>query len=152
MSTWEIVAVVLGCLIAVGIIVGLCVYFLVIKKKKQNKNVAQDTTKPTEEQPKEEPKQPEIIQLTAVKLLEGKSVFGFETQEELEARLSSLTKEEFMALEVVDFPFDTDDWDAIAGDSHKIETRNKYEMGMWFACDADKILIEEKASVIRREF
>lgn len=152
MSTWEIVAIVLGCLIAVGIIVGLCVYFLVIKKKKQNKNKAQVVQSPAQEEPKEEPKQPEIIQLTAVKLLEGSSLFGFETQEELEKRLAPLSKEEFMALEVVDFPFDTDDWDAIAGDSHKIETRNKYEMGMWFACDADKILIEEKASVIRKEF
>lgn len=150
MSTWEIVAVVLGCLIAVGIIVGLCVYFLVVKKKKQHKDEAVNTVSPDQEQ--EEAPQPEVIQLTAVKLLEGSSAFGFETQEELEKRLASLTKEEFLALEVVDFPFDTDDWDAIAGDSYKIETRNKYEMGMWFACDSDKILIEEKASVIRRTF
>lgn len=149
MSTWEIVAVVLGCLIAVGIIVGLCVYFLVVKKKKQNKNEAVNSVSPDQEQ---EAPQPEVIQLTAVKLLAGSSVFGFETQEELETRLASLSKEEFLDLEVVDFPFDTDDWDAIAGDSYKIETRNKYEMGMWFACDSDKILIEEKASVIRRTF
>lgn len=144
MNGWIIASIVLGCLVVVGLIVFLLVYFLWYKKK-QRKQV--QTTPVTPSAPNKV-----VVQLTAVKLLKGSNIVGYETAEELSARLNKLSKADFLALDVIDFPLSKDDWDLLAGDGEKILKRNTYEMGMWFAYDSDRQIVEDKASIIRREF
>lgn len=143
METWKIVLIVLGCLILLAGIIAAIIVPIIIKKNKSKKQVKEEV------QP--EVKQPEVIQLKAVKLQSGSGMFGFESPEEIRKRLSTLTKEEFLALEIDDYPYNQEQWNALEGKPEEIYARNEYELGIFFAYNYRKEL-KSNGDVLRREF
>lgn len=139
METWKIVLISLGVILVVAGIIAAIVVPLVLKKKK-NKQQEQPVVN-----------QPETIQLKAVKLEQGSGIFGYETREELKERLSKLSKEEFKALEIDDYPFNIEQWNSLEGQPKAIKERNKYEMGIYFAYDYNRVL-KEDADILKRTF
>lgn len=128
MATWKIVLISIAVVLVVAAIIAVTVILVLKKKKKQS------VSTPAVKQ------EPEIIQLYAVKLLSGSGVFGYETEEELQARLSKLSKDEFKALDIVEYPYDENQWNSLEGKPEAIKDRNKYEMGIFFAYDYKKNL------------
>ena len=171
METWQIVLIVIAVLVVIGLIIGLSIYFVKKNKKSNSTDTVEDNVESKDEsttdkedkdptpdpEPTPEPEQPEIevvpevIQLTAVKLLKGSSVVGYETNEELKKRLSTLTKDEFLALNIDEKPYTLEQWDALAGDEKAIQERNAYEMSIYFAYDYEGNL-KSDADIIKREF
>lgn len=152
MSNGAIIGISVAVVIVVALIAFLCWYFLVKKKKQPSKPIESIPATPlTPATPVEE-----TIQLTAVGLLDGSSLFGYETEEELKARLDKLSKEEFKALNVEDYPLDKEGWNKLAQDAGEnagavVEARNKFEMSTFFAYDHEKNL-KPNANIICRTF
>lgn len=141
MSTWAIVLIVIACILVLAGL-GVLIWWLVKRSKKKK-----SSTKPTINH---DGSKPVRVQLTAVALKKGKGITGYETEEELQARLSKLTRDEFEQLEVIDFPYGHTEWEALGNDADKILKRNNYEISMYFAYDVNKKLIED--NIIVREF
>lgn len=93
------------------------------------------------------------VQLVAVKRLKGSSkLTGLETDSEVKKRLSKLTKEEFISLNIESYPWTKEEWHDERLSPKDIEERNDYEQEMIFAYDGNKQLNETKAKFIRRKF
>ena len=145
METWKIVLISIAViLVVIGIICAIVIPIVLKKKKAKKETVVSDNT--IETAPDKE-----VIQLQAVKLLAGSGKFGFETNEELRERVSKLSKEAFLALEIKDYPYNMEQWNALEGKPEEIYARNEYEMGIYFAYDYNKKL-KSNADIINREF
>lgn len=142
MATWKIVLISIAVVLVVAAIIAITV-ILVLKNKKKKKN--QPVSKPTDK------KEPVTIQLHAVKLLKGTGTFGYETEEELKTRLSKLSKKEFEALNIIEFPYNEEQWNTLQDRPEDIEKRNAYEMGIFFAYDY-KAKLKPNADIICRTF
>lgn len=142
MPTWAIVLIVIACILVLAGL-GVLIWWLVKRSKKKKSS----SSKPTINH---DGSKPVRVQLTAVALKKGKGITGYETEEELQARLYKLTRDEFEQLEVIDFPYGHTEWEALGNDADKILKRNNYEIGMYFAYDVNKKLIED--NIIVREF
>lgn len=125
------------------IVVGVICYFSFKKSKKLKPNYV------------EEDKGEEIIekiQLTAVVRLEGSSPINHkETDEEVLARLSAVSKDDFLALNVDEKPWSMKDWDS-AESYEQIEARSQHELGMLYAYNHDGSVNETRAAILYREF
>lgn len=139
METWKIVLISIAVVVVViGII--LAIVIPIVLKKKKNKATQQPSVAKSE-----------TIQLKAVKLEQGSGLFGYETKEELKERLSKLSKEEFKALEIDDYPFNVEQWNSLEGQPEAIKERNAYEMGIYFAYNYKREL-KEDADILKRTF
>lgn len=141
MSTGAIVGIVVGCLVAIGIIVGVTMYF--IRKKKGNGS--------SDDVQVEQPSQPsEVIQLCSVEREAGSNEHGFETDQEVQSRLAKLSKEEFMKKDTKEYPWPESKFVEVG--EEKAAARRVYEQRMVFAYNVDESLNGEKAAFIRRSF
>ena len=133
METWKIVLISIAVVLVVAAIIAAIVVPIVLKKKKakQANNVEVKENIPEPEK--------EIIQLKAVKLQSGSGMFGFES------------KEEFLALNIEEYPWNQEQWDALEGKPEEIHARNSYEIGIFFAYNYRKEL-KEDGTILRREF
>ena len=145
METWKIVLISIAVVLVVAAIIAAIVVPIVLKKKKakQTNNVEVKENIPEPEK--------EIIQLKAVKLQNGSGMFGVEYKEELKERLSKFSKEEFLALNIEEYPWNQEQWDALEGKPEEIHARNSYEIGIFFAYNYRKEL-KEDGTILRREF
>ena len=138
------ITLIIAIIIILALVIGAVVYFLSKKKKKT-------ATQPVIEV-KEEPEYViEKIQLVAVKRLQGSSKFGFETDEEVKARLSSLTRDEFLILNIEDKPWGESQWWEVKT-YDEAEERTMYELSMCYAYNYDGTINEERSKVLFREF
>ena len=93
------------------------------------------------------------IQLTAVDKLKGSNKLGFETEEELKARLSSLPLEEFKALNIDDKPWTAEDWAKNSEDDEDVVTeRSMIEIARFYAYNHDGSISEKRAEILKRVF
>ena len=93
----------------------------------------------------------EKIQLYAIKRLPGSSPTKFETEDEIKSRLATLSKEEFIALNVDDRPWTEKEWSS-AESFEEIENRNLHEISMFYAYNPDGSLNKGRSEVLCREF
>lgn len=92
------------------------------------------------------------IQLVAVKRLKGSNLLGYETESEVQARLAKLTKDEFIKLNIIDYPWSIDEWYNTGISESDIAKRNKYETEMLFAYDSNHKLDSTKSKYLVRTF
>ena len=147
MEIWQ--GILLIALFVVSVINSGVNIYLIRKNKKSNSNSTAVETNEVKPEPTEKVVI-EILQLNAVKLLPGSNEYGYETNEELKARLDSLSKEEFLALDLNERPYTSKEWDAIYGDDEAIQKRNEYELGIFYAYNFEGVLKIE-AGILRRE-
>lgn len=143
METWKITLIVIASVIVLAGIIAAIVVPIVLKKKKskQKENITAEITAPEKE----------VIQLKAVKLKNGSGMLGFESKEELRERLNKLSKDEFAALNIDEYPWNQEQWNAVEGKPEEIYARNEYEIGIFFAYNY-KHELKEESWILRREF
>lgn len=122
-------------IVALLVFVGIAVFF-VFKRKKSK--IDKDYVRGN-------------IQLVSVLRLKGSNkITGLETDKEVQDRLSKLTQKEFLALNVIAYPYTKKQWQD--SDENELYARNLIEQQMLFAYNGDKKLNSVKAKFIRRFF
>ena len=94
----------------------------------------------------------EKIQLTAVERLAGSSpLCNKETDEEVKARLSKLSRDEFLLLNIDEKPFSLEEWDSLKT-YEEAEARSMHEIGMLYSYNHDGTVNQQRANILYREF
>lgn len=131
------------CFIAAAILVIGCYFFYRYKKRKLRKPV---------QKVEQKERVVEKIQLTAVERLHGSSPINKkETDEEVRERLSKLSRDEFILLNVEEKPFTLEEWYSLK-DYIEAEQRSMHELGMLYAYNADGTVNDLRANILYREF
>ena len=94
----------------------------------------------------------EKIQLTAVERLAGSSpICHKETDEEVKERLSKLSRDEFLLLNIDEKPFTMEEWDSLKT-YEEAEARSMREISMLYAYNHDGTVNKHRADILYREF
>lgn len=150
MSVGAIIGIVIGCLVVVGGIIAGCVIFFKKKKSQSGSNNEQPESNNQDNGNGGEEQKPEIVQLRSVARQTSNNELGLETDQEVQNRLSSLSKEEFLSKDTNEYPWSEEDYSQL--DQQAIDERKSYETKILFAYRSDKTLNEDTAPRLRREF
>ena len=133
-----------------------------VDEVKPSETKPSEETQPTEQESgkeevvppvvEEKPKEKVTITLNAVRKEKGSSQVGLETNEEIKARLASLSMEEFKALDIPDDkPWSEDDWNNPAN-VDQIDLRSSVEIRTLYMVNYKGEIIEEHKDILTRTF